>query len=139
MNVAVQDQLGAATADVERHIRKVGVRDGWRLREAPGPVVTRIVLTFAAEATVTCEHLASPAPCIGDASDPGRIYCARCYPDTAQAGGAALPTCDGCNRYSRRLSAGACLHGPLLVIFRICPDCQTAEQGDPTNPKEAPR
>ncbi len=130
-NTALLDQLRAASADNATRMLNLAREQGYAVEDRLGPVVTAIADRFAAAIDGRgCPHLGpSPHPCIGLASRPGYAMCGPCavIATLPMRGTAEDHTCDGCRRYSRKLTTGSVAVGCISVAFGLCARCAAQE------------
>ncbi|MFF1788300.1 hypothetical protein ACFVX9_17805 [Kitasatospora sp. NPDC058243] len=93
---AIDDQLAAASVDVDRLLAGAGVRSGPDLDIAAAPAWVQTSIAAMGRAIEdgtlqVCQHLIGPQPCAVRAEVPTRLVCLSCF---AQA--RAYRTCASC-------------------------------------------
>lgn len=127
---AYADQLDAATADANRHLRATAAHTGGRLAHTHAGWLADQAETLRRAMTDgtarVCRHI-GPSPRIAHAAAwaPGVLVCSSCIrlvmPDADEDG-----TCDRCRRPVLTLHAGVVALGPVLLAYGLCGACTSA-------------
>ncbi len=126
MNIAMADQIQAATADADRRIRNAAQIAGWTISDTAGPVVLAILRRWVSGSLHPCPHLRGPAPAVGLASRPGQVLCGPCGIAAARSlrGTIEDHICDGCRTWRPGdVSPGASVLGPITISHGLCSAC----------------
>jgi len=144
---ARHDQAAAA----DQHAREIigsaaAAAGGIRHSGPPGPVerviIRRLLDLGTAKQITVCQHLAEagPQPEFWQAWDPFKMRCQDCAASAWQAAKhtTAAVTCDHCSTRTsiEQLAEGVIQmppvpgHAPVILGFRLCADCQAANQQD---------